>query len=116
MIRRPPRSTRTDTLLPYTTLFRSSNCCLRPPVPSPLGGCDAVRGGRGFGGHVFALNGLAPDQRGTAPEVPALFSERIPNSVVTWAAVMPAVCARRFVPLYQSTEYNLKWQIGRAHV
>src|SRR3546814_16322195 len=24
IIRRPPRSTRTDTLLPYTTLFRSS--------------------------------------------------------------------------------------------
>src|SRR3546814_1187761 len=29
MIRRPPRSTRTDTLFPYTTLFRSS---LRPGV------------------------------------------------------------------------------------
>src|SRR3546814_3027095 len=28
MIRRPPRSTRTDTLLPYTTLFRSAG---RPP-------------------------------------------------------------------------------------
>src|SRR3546814_8253730 len=26
MIRRPPRSTRTDTLFPYTTLFRSSWC------------------------------------------------------------------------------------------
>src|SRR3546814_4742066 len=25
MIRRPPRSTRTDTLFPYTTLFRSSD-------------------------------------------------------------------------------------------
>src|SRR3546814_2136587 len=25
MIRRPPRSTRTDTLFPYTTLFRSHN-------------------------------------------------------------------------------------------
>src|SRR3546814_15261643 len=25
MIRRPPRSTRTDTLFPYTTLFRSGN-------------------------------------------------------------------------------------------
>src|SRR3546814_11406861 len=25
MIRRPPRSTRTDTLFPYTTLFRSNN-------------------------------------------------------------------------------------------
>src|SRR3546814_19115263 len=29
MIRRPPRSTRTDTLFPYTTLFRSTHlsCC-----------------------------------------------------------------------------------------
>src|SRR3546814_1290080 len=26
MIRRPPRSTRTDTLFPYTTLFRSAPC------------------------------------------------------------------------------------------
>src|SRR3546814_3123788 len=26
MIRRPPRSTRTDTLFPYTTLFRSVRC------------------------------------------------------------------------------------------
>src|SRR3546814_8769325 len=26
MIRRPPRSTRTDTLFPYTTLFRSHSC------------------------------------------------------------------------------------------
>src|SRR3546814_8900658 len=29
MIRRPPRSTRTDTLLPYTTLFRSGRAVLR---------------------------------------------------------------------------------------
>src|SRR3546814_1133389 len=28
MIRRPPRSTRTDTLFPYTTLFRSDNIAL----------------------------------------------------------------------------------------
>src|SRR3546814_8705053 len=27
MIRRPPRSTRTDTLFPYTTLFRSCQDC-----------------------------------------------------------------------------------------
>src|SRR3546814_6530966 len=42
MIRRPPRSTRTDTLFPYTTLFRSSapSCrgirhgtCLRKHLP-----------------------------------------------------------------------------------
>src|SRR3546814_5325051 len=30
MIRRPPRSTRTDTLFPYTTLFRSPILPLRP--------------------------------------------------------------------------------------
>src|SRR3546814_9921765 len=29
MIRRPPRSTRTDTLFPYTTLFRSETLDLR---------------------------------------------------------------------------------------
>src|SRR3546814_18755059 len=29
MIRRPPRSTRTDTLCPYTTLFRSSPAMIR---------------------------------------------------------------------------------------
>src|SRR3546814_5460649 len=31
MIRRPPRSTRTDTLFPYTTLFRSGSEKPRPP-------------------------------------------------------------------------------------
>src|SRR3546814_3601770 len=50
MIRRPPRSTRTDTLFPYTTLFRSTvkACALsrgrrgaqsvsaQPPVAAPL--------------------------------------------------------------------------------
>src|SRR3546814_10707193 len=36
MIRRPPRSTRTDTLFPYTTLFRSIARCrtLRQPTGS----------------------------------------------------------------------------------
>src|SRR3546814_16804349 len=31
MIRRPPRSTRTDTLFPYTTLFRSARRVIRIP-------------------------------------------------------------------------------------
>src|SRR3546814_4401699 len=42
MIRRPPRSTRTDTLFPYTTLFRS--------------GCVVGRGG--LDGPAVALAGL----------------------------------------------------------
>src|SRR3546814_9152681 len=32
MIRRPPRTTRTDTLFPYTTLFRSQRVDHLPPV------------------------------------------------------------------------------------
>src|SRR3546814_13215560 len=36
MIRRPPRSTRTDTLFPYTTLFRSQPVVATVPVaPAP---------------------------------------------------------------------------------
>src|SRR3546814_19902753 len=34
MIRRPPRSTRTDTLFPYTTLFRSIEVTLPPILPA----------------------------------------------------------------------------------
>src|SRR3546814_18752548 len=47
MIRRPPRSTRTDTLFPYTTLFRSANLAehgWRAPMPArfPAAGRDAI--------------------------------------------------------------------------
>src|SRR3546814_14292886 len=51
MIRRPPRSTRTDTLFPYTTLFRSdsyadaaisgSSMILRPAVQKLLADAQA---------------------------------------------------------------------------
>src|SRR3546814_3449949 len=40
MIRRPPRSTRTDTLFPYTTLFRSKHHPtkrLKPPIGRLMG-------------------------------------------------------------------------------
>src|SRR3546814_9941398 len=47
MIRQPPRSTRTDTLFPYTTLFRShGHPCLphaRAPLAPGLRGHDSER-------------------------------------------------------------------------
>src|SRR3546814_1123345 len=43
MIRRPPRSTRTDTLFPVTTLFRSG---LRGAEPRPAGRQDRQRRAR----------------------------------------------------------------------
>src|SRR3546814_10772070 len=36
MIRRPPRSTRTDTLFPYTTLFRSSASAFCTPLTTSV--------------------------------------------------------------------------------
>src|SRR3546814_4292026 len=41
MIRRPPRSTRTDTLFPYTTLFRSGGAAAAEPGGA---GCRRARG------------------------------------------------------------------------
>src|SRR3546814_8742019 len=59
MIRRPPRSTRTDTLVPYTTLFRSGPAHLRRARGRctrrdrrrghPRGGPQAGGGGRARG-------------------------------------------------------------------
>src|SRR3546814_20703365 len=52
MMRRPPRSTRTDTLFPYTTLFRSTAAAHRPdrysdvPRYRLLGRADGDDGGR----------------------------------------------------------------------
>src|SRR3546814_3267730 len=44
MIRRPPRSTRTDTLFPYTTLFRSDRGRPEHAVRARLLPCAAVVG------------------------------------------------------------------------
>src|SRR3546814_1245324 len=56
MIRRPPRSTRTDTLFPYTTLFRSEHgsCSIGNQAQCGTRGrfCfEAVRGSAARGDH-----------------------------------------------------------------
>src|SRR3546814_5864891 len=64
MIRRPPRSTRTDTLFPYTTLFRSEQ------------GRQARRRARGAG-HACrhrARRGRAVEEQGQAPCDPQTLS------------------------------------------
>src|SRR3546814_11572963 len=56
MLRRPPRSTRTDTLFPYTTLFRSADGATERLVPGLHAG---VAGGhchhREEGAHLVVL-------------------------------------------------------------
>src|SRR3546814_4206691 len=71
MIRRPPISTRTDTLFPYPTLFRSAGVT---GVKNPIMLADAVRlDGR----HVF-LSGKGAEQfaaeHGLEPAEPSWFA------------------------------------------
>src|SRR3546814_16457554 len=68
MIRRPPRSTRTDTLFPYTTLFRSpsqsapaTNLFPADGAASAPEGADASRTGK-----VPAIGALTPNGSPTA--------------------------------------------------
>src|SRR3546814_15231035 len=75
MVRRPPRSTRTDTLFPYTTLCRSPQIRRRvlvlqiaPARMRPLGQC-AHRDQPGFQPDpVTALPGFLKAQQWTAPD------------------------------------------------
>src|SRR3546814_5038799 len=50
MIRRPPRSTRTDTLFPDTTLFRSTENCIKCKFTDCVDVCpvDCFREGANF--------------------------------------------------------------------
>src|SRR3546814_8002188 len=52
IVRQPPRSTRTDTLYPYTTLFRSAD----RPYPGLAGHRQSARGNRGH--HLYAQGGI----------------------------------------------------------
>src|SRR3546814_9520565 len=68
MIRRPPVSTRTDTLFPYTTLFRSRSPDRRGPARHDRG--SGSRGARLFRRHVPAAERLDARHR-TGPAGPA---------------------------------------------
>src|SRR3546814_1115525 len=74
MIRRPPRSTRTDTLFPYTTLFRSESRsgCLHPGQ-----GRSAVHvGARGLARALSAVPAFEPFVLRVRPAVPQLCARR----------------------------------------
>src|SRR3546814_5869989 len=74
MIRRPPRSTRTDTLFPYTTLFRSRAVRLEP--------CQLARHSRAGRRGALGVRVEGGDRPGAArrlarrPEPPHLFPAR----------------------------------------
>src|SRR3546814_10164049 len=72
MIRRPPRSTRTDTLFPYTTLFRSGLPPFRSRRPDRFQAPD-LRGFRREHGDIASSSRLnMPSQNGKAQPMTTL--------------------------------------------
>src|SRR3546814_12317194 len=90
MIRRPPRSTRTDTLFPYTTLFRS-----------PRHGDSPI-----WKMRSFRTNYQGASARDTADR---LYARNRPKRLCTFARLS----MRRIVTKAPSIKL---WEIGRAHV
>src|SRR3546814_14827659 len=95
MIRRPPRSTRTDTLFPYTTLFRSPFC--------PRDGfCSAPRGISAPTPKIEQEFGMIQQdirESDAARDVAAFYGELFrPGEVHLWAAtdLDPSVYGRHF--------------------
>src|SRR3546814_9314372 len=110
MIRRPPRSTRTDTLFPYTPLFRSWRAGNQPWTLQA-----AVR------------HSDRHAQR--RPQAGIAFGHAAPTAIIIWSKIMtnsrnPAPPAARLDIHCDCKEYVLDYlahsfpvqQIGRAHV
>src|SRR3546814_15408879 len=113
MIRRPPKSTRTDTLFPYTTLFRS-----RLDFPEPESPVMTIR-----------------LSRGRSTSTPFRLCSRAPRTEI-WVRLMGGVCSRFVLDAQEGVRCSETWdaggrtarvrrrggpfveaiQIGRAHV
>src|SRR3546814_14429167 len=100
MIRRPPRSTRTDTLFPYTTLFRSDRALWRLGQLSPAAGAvDLVALGRAAGVPA----------RGRGDDRPLLS----PGAAMS---LWPAIALVLLVAIAILWRFAKPSEIGRAHV
>src|SRR3546814_7244534 len=107
MIRRPPRSTRTDTLLPYTTLFRSGLRIEKYPLdggqPPPLAYGNEQRGMIG-GPRLGPVRtaGMEAEFLGGRFEPPRLqvaFGERSGDG-------------KRLVPETRGIARGIRWRVG----
>src|SRR3546814_3697743 len=108
MIRRPPISTRTDTLFPYTTLFRSDRFAEaagrhRPVNDLPPAGADE----QPRVGPKAAEDDLAP----AGAKARGLSLRAMMPNAITAAALCAGLTGVRFAIV---GDWNL--EIGRAHV
>src|SRR3546814_10214488 len=113
MIRRPPRSTRTDTLVPYTTLFRSLDLVRGQVGRQAVGVLETARPlRRGYPGvgkfpvSIGQLSGLGVDASGEAIVFPELErSEEHTSELQSLMRISYAVFC-----LKKKTKHNIKNQ------
>src|SRR3546814_1523391 len=134
MIRRPPRSTRTDTLFPYTTLFRSQD--------TTAVGCDLSEMGASDPAYIGSTIGSGSSQIDLGADL-----DRFEDAETAWQAVWTTNDALAvewsdpgregdpllFIPFWKpipansnacavygnvagAFEHHTESQIGRAHV
>src|SRR3546814_8693617 len=99
MIRRPPRSTRTDTLFPYTTLFRSAVARIKAALPPD---CTLI----GFAGAPWTVATYMLEGRGSTDHAAAK----------TWAFGNPEGLSRLIDILVEATVAYLGRQIEAGAV
>src|SRR3546814_20274229 len=96
MIRRPPRSTRTDTLFPYTTLFRSVNKTHKSTCEKLIHSCVNCYV------NPVVLDIINKQPPLTSPAIGRqrcpIIAPRVPSSTTTCRTTAPATRRRRRLP------------------
>src|SRR3546814_6131025 len=115
MIRRPPRSTRTDTLFPYTTPFRSlvgasggSSATLRY---DPLGRLYEVVSGSNTTRFLYDGDELVAEYNGSVTLLRRYAHGKNVDDPVVWYEGT-GTATPRFLP----TDYQGRLEIGRSNV
>src|SRR3546814_15679356 len=106
MVRLPPRATRTDTLFPYTTLFRSTGVeyqRLQDPDGSDMTGIIATEN---FDGKIYAIAEFSGGD---------IFHFYDGERVTAWDTIATTVADNDGVATVLASRVNAR-KIGRAHV
>src|SRR3546814_6546549 len=102
MIRRPPRSTRTDTLFPYTTLFRSG-----------FGGIATQLGDNGVLGAI--INAVRSDTDSNILSTPSVMTLDNQKASILVGQQVPVTTGEALSQNFDN-QFRTVQQIGRAHV
>src|SRR3546814_17824797 len=102
MIRRPPRSTRTDTLFPYTTLFRSTG---KLPL-DPLFWCA------GCLGPMYPMNGNISGHIGHVQSsrlALSRFAFKLHRQGIAWGTMgKKGLCGKYIMPIMKKQQYRFQ--------